>query len=158
MAGAVAVGVSVGAVSVGAIALGSTAISGAGFFARTVPGFFDAISGAATCFGGLAGVFAKALVLLTAVLVGVLMGLLTGRFIGLLATVFLAVLAATSAVFETDLRPVVLTDFWTVFFGAVPAALLDPAAWDFLRVFLDIRLPFVAFGGTVFVALWVLPG
>src|SRR4051794_13029685 len=41
------------------------------------------------------------------------------------------------------------------FLADVLAAFAEPILEDFLRVFLDIRLPFVAFGGSIIAALRV---
>jgi hypothetical protein len=58
-------------------------------------------------------------------------------------------LAGTCRAFEVG--------FFAVSFDCAGAFFPDPDLGDFLRVFLDIRLPFVAFGGSIMELLRVLP-
>ena len=66
-----------------------------------------------------------------------------------LVAVLMGDLAAILVGFGADVWPVVLTDFWAGLFDPVRDAFAGAVPRDFLRVFLDIRLPFVAFGGSV---------
>jgi hypothetical protein len=79
-----------------------------------------------------------------------------------LSAVLMGDLTAILADFAADLRPVALTDVLADFlvdpFGVMRDTFAGALPTDFLRVFLDIRLPFFAFGGSVFGALRVLPG
>jgi hypothetical protein len=108
--------------------------------------------------------------LLAAAVAGLAVGFLAGGFAGALAATLAAtlagalvgLLAAGRADFARDVRPLVPVDFGPALFAVVFDTLTGDAFADFLRVFsrvfLDIRLPFVAFGGSVFRAQQVLPG
>jgi hypothetical protein len=95
----------------------------------------------------------------------VLGGLFTGALAGFLAAGFALLpealfedfLGALPAAFAAVVGPAVLTGFRVVFLAFALATLPNVAPGDFLRVFLDIRLPFVAFGGSTFGVLWGLP-
>jgi hypothetical protein len=116
-----------------------------GFCAGVMGDDFSEVFGAVFCafFGG---VFA-------ATVTGFLAAVFT-----LFVTAFLTVfLEAFLAAFAAAVRPAVLTGFGAVFLGFARVTLPDVAPGDFLRVFLDIRLPFVAFGGSIFRVLWGLP-
>jgi hypothetical protein len=111
---------------------------------------FDAVVNAV--FNALAGILAGFLVA----------DLVAAGLTGFFAATLDGALAARLADFTAVLRPLVSADFRLAPFD--PAAnlvldtLTDAVFEDFLCVFLDIRLPFVAFGGSVFRALQVLPG
>jgi hypothetical protein len=108
-------------------------VSGGDFFARTEVAFADAFGDASDDALGadLAGALPD---FLPAVLMGGLVGL------------------------RGDAGRVVLRVFWAGFFSPARDAFAGAVATDFLRVFLDIRLPFVAFGGSVFGFCEFCPG
>jgi hypothetical protein len=77
--------------------------------------------------------------------------------------VFLAVLAGLPTAALRLLVAAVLADAVDLALIAFPEAVfpaeaLEAVLEDFLRVFLDIRLPFVAFGGSIIRVLRVVPG
>jgi hypothetical protein len=130
-----------GADGIGPVCFGFLVTASAGFAADFTADFFATFFADVSA-GFLAGFSADFLAgLLGAARVGALTGFLPARLVD----------------FFVDDRTLGLAAFALAFFAAMRDPFAGDVAVDFLRVILDIRLPFVAFDGSVFQALWV-PG